>query len=88
MNVTFESHAFITCLLLISCILMYECLKIVMQLFSQRSSFGTFMFSSCSSFLHYYAFTFICLSCYRHYESESKRVCKRDKLDLPLKEDF
>lgn len=88
MNVTFKSRTFITCLLLISCILMYECLKIVMQLFSQRGSFGTFIFNSCSSFLHYYAFTFIRLSCYRHYESESKRVSKRDKLDLPLKEDF
>lgn len=67
---------------------MYERLKIVMQLFSQRSSFGIFIFNSCSSFLHYYAFTFIRLSCYRHYESESKRVSQRDKSDLPLKEDF
>lgn len=67
---------------------MLQLLKIIMQLFSQRSSFGTFIFNSCSFFLHYYAFTLIRLSCYRHYESESKRVSKRDKLDLPLKGDF
>lgn len=88
MNVTSKSHTFVTCLLLISCILMYERLKIVMQLFNQHSSFGTFIFNSCSSFLHYYACTFIRLSCYRHYESESKRVSQLDKLDLPLKQDF